>query len=78
MSDQTFRITGRVIDRPTRLGLARLPVEAWGKHFIHSDLAGSAVTDEGGAFRIAFSASHFRKLLGDRQPYSAFSVRMHS
>ena len=58
--------------------MVRLRVEAWDKDLIHSDLVGSAVTDEGGAFRIAFSASHFRELFGDRQPYSEFSVRMNS
>ena len=44
MSGQTFRITSRIIDRQTRLGLAKLRVEAWDKDLIYSDLVGSAVT----------------------------------
>ena len=55
MSDQRFHITGRIIDRQTRLGLARLRVEAWDKDLIYSDLVGSAVTGVRGIFRGAFS-----------------------
>ncbi len=50
-ANQTFRITGRVIDSTSQQGIAGLRVEAWDKDMVFNDLVGSAVTDEQGAFR---------------------------
>jgi hypothetical protein len=77
MADKTkklFRITGHVINRKTREGLAGLRVEAWDKDLIFNDLVGSAVTDAAGAFLISFDESHFAELFLDRQPDLFFKV----
>ena len=73
-ANETFRITGRVIDRTTQQGIAGLRVEAWDKDKICDDLVGSAVTDEQGAFQIEFTSSHFAELFLDRQPDLFFKV----
>lgn len=44
MTQRIFRILGRVIDRKTRQGLARLHVEAWDKDKRYDDLVASALT----------------------------------
>jgi hypothetical protein len=76
-SKTKFRISGRVIDRKTRRGIAGLRVEAWDKDLIFHDLIGSAVTDAQGAFRIEFDESYFKEIFLDRLPvcFSGFFVR---
>ena len=75
MSDQIFHITGRIIDRQTRLGLARLRVEAWDKDQQLDDRLGWAVTDGEGVFRITFAESPtFMDALQDRLPDVYFKI----
>lgn len=74
MANDSFRITGRVIDRETEQGLAGLQVEAWDKDVRHSDLLGSAQTDERGRFEIEFDASHFQDHPSDQTPDVFFKV----
>lgn len=69
-----FHVIGRIIDRATSLGLADLRVEAWDKDLLCDDLVGSAVTNEQGAFQIAFDESYFQELFGDRRPDLFFKV----
>lgn len=72
-ANKTFRIIGRVIDHTSR-GVSGLRVEAWDKDMICNDLAGSAVTNEQGAFVIEFAESYFSELFLDRQPDLFFKV----
>ncbi|WP_346294139.1 hypothetical protein [Sphaerothrix gracilis] len=70
----TFRIFGRVIDRQTRFGLAKLNIEAWDKDLICNDLVGSTVTDEHGNFQLEFDSTYFQELFFDRQPDLFFKI----
>jgi hypothetical protein len=70
----TWKISGRVIDRQTGLGLSELRVEAWDKDLICDDLVGSVATDEQGAFQMTFDESYFRELFLDRQPDLFFKI----
>jgi hypothetical protein len=45
MTQQTFQINGRLIDRNTKKGVPDLQIEAWDKDLIFDDLVGSAITD---------------------------------
>ena len=47
---KTYRMTGRVINRQTRSGVADVRVEAWDADRIQPDLVGYALTDKAGAF----------------------------
>jgi len=59
ITPKTYRITGTILHRQTREGLAGLHVEAWDKDLIFNDLAGNAVTDAVGSFVIQFDESCF-------------------
>ena len=74
MPQSTYRISGRVIDRETRRGVAGARVEAWDKDLVFDDLVGGAVTDAAGAFLIEFDESYFRECFLDRQPDLFFKV----
>ncbi len=72
--ENSYRITGRVVDRATRNGIAGLRVEAWDKDHVFDDLVGSDETDADGRFRIEFSESYFSELFFDRKPDLYFKV----
>lgn len=70
-----IHITGRVIDRKTRCGIAGLRIEAWDKDLICNDLVGSAVTrDEEGTFGMEFDESYLQELFQDRHLDLFFKV----
>src|SRR5215213_9042516 len=70
----TFKITGRIVDRATKNGGAGLRVEAWDKELRAKEVVGSAVADPQGVFRIEFEEPRFRKLFPDRKPQLFFKV----
>src|SRR5215213_241088 len=70
----TFKITGRIVDRATKNGGAGLRVEAWNKELRAKEVVGSAVADPQGVFRIEFEEPRFRKLFPDRKPQLFFKV----
>ncbi len=72
--EKTLKVSGRVIDRATRNGVANVRVEAWDKDMFFNDLVGSTVTDAQGAFEIEFTESYFRELFLDRRPDLFFKV----
>ncbi len=69
-----FQIQGRIVDRATRRGVAGLRVEAWDKDRIFKDLAGSAVTDTEGTFRMKLDDSVFKGSLAGRKLELFFKV----
>ena len=73
-AEQVYRITGTVINRTIRSGIAGLRVEAWDKDRLIDDLVGSAVTNGQGKFQIEFTAAYFKELFLDRQPDLYFRV----
>jgi hypothetical protein len=72
--EPTYRIAGRVVDNKSSRGITGLRVEAWDKDLELDDLCGSAVTDEQGAFHIAFDESYFKEGFFDRRPDLFFKV----
>ena len=73
-STNLFRITGKVIDGKTLLGVPGLRVEAWDEDLVFNDLVGSAITDDEGSFQMQFDESYFRELFLDRQPDLFFRI----
>lgn len=59
MARQSFRVSGRVINRTTRRGVGGLRVEAWDRDIKHNDPLGSAITDDSGTFAIVYDRSRF-------------------
>jgi len=74
MTQQTFQINGRIIDRNTKKGIPDLQIEAWDKDLIFNDLVGNAITDAQGYFQIKFTQTHYQECFGDRQPDLFFKV----
>lgn len=74
MTQQTFQVNGRIIDRNSQKGIPNLQIEAWDKDLIFDDLVGSTITDAEGYFRIEFAETHYRECFLDRQPDLFFKV----
>lgn len=74
MTNRTFQVNGRIINRETRQGVPRFRVEVWDKDFIFNDLVGSAITDEDGGFCISFAEDYYKECFLDRQPDLFFKV----
>ena len=74
MTNRTFQIIGRIINREMRQGVPQLRVEAWDKDLIFNDLVGAAITDENGSFCITFTEAHYRECFLDRNPDLFFKV----
>lgn len=69
-----IQITGRVIERKTRQGLANLRVEAWDKDLIVKNAIGNATTDQQGAFVIEVSKGQVNDLFANRHCVLFFKV----
>ena len=70
----TFKITGRIIDRVTQSGGAGLPVKAWDEDLLVKNIGGSAVADAQGSFQIEFDQESFGELFLERRPLLFFRV----
>lgn len=69
-----FRILGRVIDKYSRRGIPGVRVEAWDRDPFLTDLIGSTLTNNRGAFRLEFDESFYREWLLDPLPDVFFKV----
>lgn len=74
MNARVYTLSGRVIDRATRHGVAGVRVEAWDKDTRFHDMLGSTVTNTDGAFWIAFDSEYFGDYGGDEKPDLFFRV----
>ncbi|HEX5835250.1 MAG TPA: hypothetical protein VFY34_15415 [Pyrinomonadaceae bacterium] len=68
------KITGRVIDRKTRIGVAGLRIESWDKEQVVKDQVASAVTNTEGVFEIQLEDAEVKKLFRGRKPDLFFKV----
>lgn len=71
---KVFKITGKVVSSDTKEGIKGFRVEAWDKDLLVNDMVGSAITGEGGVFRIQFDDSYFKELFLDHRPDLFFKV----
>ena len=71
---EVFKITGKVVSSDTKEGIKGFRVEAWDKDLLVNDMVGSAISGDGGVFRIQFDKSYFEELFLDRRPDLFFKV----
>jgi hypothetical protein len=71
---KVFKIVGKVVNSDTKEGIKGLRVEAWDKDLLVNDMVGSAITGEGGVFRVQFDESYFKELFIDCRPDLFFKV----
>lgn len=62
----SFRITGRITEKESGLGVRGLNVRAYDRDLLYDDLLGTAVTDSEGCFEMIYSAEDFRELFEKR------------
>ncbi len=74
MNQNTFAISGRIIDGQTKQGIPGLRIEAWDKDLIFNDLVGSVETDRQGRFSMSFTTDYFSEIFFDRRPDIFFKV----
>ena len=61
-----FKVTGRIQEKESGLGVAGLLVRAYDKDLLFDDLLGTAVTDERGEFELHYGEKDFRELFEKR------------
>ncbi|MCB9301179.1 MAG: hypothetical protein H6566_11060 [Lewinellaceae bacterium] len=61
-----LKITGRIREKESGLGVSGLHVRAYDKDMLFDDLLGSAVTDEKGFFEMYYSDKDFKELFENR------------
>ncbi len=74
MGSKKFTIHDKIVDRKTRQAISALRAEAWDKDLICNDLAGSALTNAQGSFRMDFTSVYFQELFLNRKPYLFFKI----
>src|SRR5687768_15249127 len=62
-----FKITGRILEKESGLGVASLQVRAYDKDMIYDDLLGTAITDGEGRFELEYTERDFQELF-EQQP----------
>lgn len=69
-----IRITGRVIERKSKMAVSNLRVEAWDKDLIVKSAIGSAATDQLGSFVIEVAKGQLNDLFANRHCVLFFKV----
>ncbi|MGH7620527.1 MAG: hypothetical protein ACREPM_25205, partial [Gemmatimonadaceae bacterium] len=69
-----YIIIGVVVDRATQRGVLGLRVDTWDRDTRYHDLLGQAITDEDGAFTVAFDSDYFGDYAPDTAPDTFFRV----
>lgn len=73
MQSMQFRISGRVYEEESGLGVPGLLIRAYDKDLLYDDLLGTAITDAEGRFELCYAESDFKELF-DRQPDIYLSI----
>lgn len=67
-------ISGKVVNVVSGAGVEKLKVEAWDKDFVSKHMVGSAITGEGGSFKIVFDQKLYAENFRDKNPDIYFKV----